>query len=1205
MPALLTLLTGPPQSGKTTALLERYRRQLAEGRPGEALWLSPTWRAAAAVRDRILDGGIVGCFRPGIMTFARFAQAVLDAAPLPIRPLSQAMKRQLVRQIIDTLLHQGCLHHFRPIAQTGGLVDLVCQWLSELKRLEIWPEQFQQACQARGQSEKDRELFEIYLAYQQALREHHLYDAEGRFWSARDRLNKTATEGDSPNFADHASMVPEKLGQSPPPFEALRFVVADGFTDFTRTQHEILELLAGWAEEIVVSLPLEPAPCRADLFSKPLNTLAELQRRHARCRLVEQPRMGATAGLSGSAGITVGQANRGTRAIPSWPALAHLEQRLFTDPRREQRGTGPLCRNGPSGALYKGGLSPFAPADAPTTAGLEILAAAGPLGELEMIASRIKRLLVEGLARPQDVAVVFRTPQDSAGPAGEIFARYGIPVAWQHGPTLDRSPFLRALAALLRLDLEDWPFYALLSVLGSNYFQPDWPEWENGRSAILLTRALRQLQIPQGRQTWRGQHAVLERLAAAFDALPTRATLSEWADAWRRLAEETGMFRAWEHGQITQAEPTPRDGGRGGEEFDAPTPGIAIQGRLEEPALFSDFSAWEHLKHVVDGSAKLARWLDRRLPELDRRQAYQALVDILGSDRLPVAEDDGGRVRILSADSIRALHVPYVFLAGLAEKSFPLPDHDDRLYSETESLRLIEQGLPLANRTQRNRDEMLLFYEAVTRATKGLYLSYPAYNEAAEPLSPSPFLIEVEQACGATPIACRRADDFRPLPKTESPLCPADFRVQAMARALEGDASWLAALFGRTSKVEGRESGNVEKQISTYDLRPSTSNLRAGLETAVLRQDRRFGPADGVFYSPAAQVFLHQEYSPQRTFAATELERYAACPFCFLLEHVLQITPPEDLSLQADVRRRGEIVHEVLAGFHQRVNQALGRPGSPAELEPPAFTELMEHALQAAAPSAPGGPLAAALAEIDRRLAAEWLADYREQSGRYDRLWKDCQAPLVPEFFEISFGRSRHRSTTWAVDEPLVCETPQGTIRVAGRIDRVDTGRVADHAVFNVIDYKTGRSAKFSKEAVLRGTALQLPLYAITVPELFLVDRDPLPWEAGYWIVSNGGFKSRSSLKMYQQTPDGFGPLPDWEEIRLALRSVIGGLVRNLRQGRFPVFNLDEKCTSHCPYRTVCRIGAIRSLEKTWNPPGENPVSTPEPLAPGHLSGIV
>jgi len=43
-------------------------------------------------------------------------------------------------------------------------------------------------------------------------------------------------------------------------FRHLHLLVIDGFADFTRTQHEIIELLASRAESAIITLPLEPEP---------------------------------------------------------------------------------------------------------------------------------------------------------------------------------------------------------------------------------------------------------------------------------------------------------------------------------------------------------------------------------------------------------------------------------------------------------------------------------------------------------------------------------------------------------------------------------------------------------------------------------------------------------------------------------------------------------------------------------------------------------------------------------------------------------------------------------------------------------------------------------------------------------------------------------------------------------------------------------
>ncbi|MFH1919718.1 MAG: UvrD-helicase domain-containing protein, partial [Planctomycetota bacterium] len=504
MTARVIATTGPAGSGKTSQALARYRAAISGGVPQSTLWLAPTWRATAAVRDRLMDTALDACLSPAVMTFDQFAEAVLLAAPQPVRPLSRLMKRLLVRLLLNEQLEAGQIGHFLPIAQTGGLVDQVCELISELKRLDVWPDRFRRACQSRGMTEKDAELLAIYEAYQQVLNKHHLYDAEGCFWSARRLLGE---------------------GQRRP-FEHLRLVVVDGFADFTPPQHEILQILAGRVEELLVTLPLEAEPRRTDLFNKPLRTLAELRRRHP--GLIEED-------------VT-------RPAKTDWPAMAHLEANLFADPR--------LAR------------------PAPETTGLEILAASRRLGEIELIGARIKRLLTKGSrpaggrpVPPGDVAVVFRSIREVDPLVREVFDKLGIPVALESGQALDRSSALIALAGLLRLDLEDWPFRGVLAVLSNNYFQPDWPEWQDGLAVGAAERAIRGLQIPLGRKrlladlqrqaeqdassrhaeerTRRAQLALplLVRLQQALDRLPKRAALGRWADAWRQLADETGLLR--------------------------------------------------------------------------------------------------------------------------------------------------------------------------------------------------------------------------------------------------------------------------------------------------------------------------------------------------------------------------------------------------------------------------------------------------------------------------------------------------------------------------------------------------------------------------------------------------------------------------------------------------------------------------------------
>ncbi len=537
----------------------------------------------------------------------------------------------------------------------------------------------------QGEPSKQRELAGLYAAYQDVLTRHDLYDTEGRFWSARHLLREGQTR----------------------PFDALRCVYVDGFTDFTRTEHEVLQILADRVESLVVTLPLEPQPRRRELFAKTERTRDELQRRHPGLAVSERPRP----------------------AVDPWPALGHLEANVFRSPRR---------------------VPP-----APPMARIEIAPAATQQAELEAVAARVKRLLVEGDPElesrpvgPSQILVVLRSLQGIDELIAEIFGEFGIPLALEGGRSLGRSGSLSALTSLVQLEFEDWPYRKLLQVLGSNFFRPAWPECPVDEAREAASQLVRSLQVPAGRKEFLAQAAVsqtklakhaaakpplglklLRRLAVALDALPERGTASQWSAALRTLAADINLFCQDNEGTARET------------------------------------AAWDAALAVFSSSERLCAWVGNSARQLDRAEFWEFWQDLLQSEPLPDNRDEVGRVRVMSATSARGLTADYLFLAGLSEQSFPAAQAEHGLLSEAEVAGLIAAGLPLPTRSEHNQDEMLLFYEVLTRPTRRLILSYPALDAAAQPLTPSPYLYEVEQICGeAWPAAKSGPLNLSPLP---------------------------------------------------------------------------------------------------------------------------------------------------------------------------------------------------------------------------------------------------------------------------------------------------------------------------------------------------------------------------------------------------------------------------------------------------------
>ena len=1107
MAALIHLVCGPARTGKTRFLLAKYRQVLATG-GGAGLWLAPTERSAADIRGRLLGPGLSACLGPGVTTFDRFATSILHAAGGQDRPISDLMKRQLIADLVKAARREKRLVYFNRVVETAGLIDLLAEFISELKRLEIWPDQLRQACQTKGLTPKDRDLIYLYEAYQQRLVEHGLYDAEGRFWSARTMLRE---QGDG------------VVGD-------LRTVVVDGFTDFTRTQHEMLELLAERCREVYLSLSLDLAGDREELFAKSRQTLDRLRKRHPRLRVVEMSRPSET----------------------HWPAMAHLEAELFRNPRDAR----------PAGE----------------TSGLEIIAATRSVGEIEAIARRIKKLLIFGdessgdqAVRPQDIAVVFRSLGDSAPLVSEVFGRFGIPVAIEAGTPMSRHPLLKALLGFLELQAEDWPFRRLLSVVSNNFFQPSWPEAAEAEAFSATERMVRWLQIASGRdalldalkryadepnedaagdaarearrerrrQQARRAATLLSRLAEALDRLPSRGTPRQWSEALTKLTEELGLLRCEKIEERGE-------------------PGID----RDEASLAR--VAWDRLISGLEGEQQLAAWQGQRPPRFGLSELRRRVIDLLHVGQIPPSHDEVGRVRVLSAISLRTLSVPYLFVAGLSERAFPPSQRADRVYSETEYQRLADAKLPVVLRAEQSQQEMLLFYEVVTRAEKRLVLSYPALDEKLQPLLPSPYLPALQRACGNVEVD--EQVELSPVPKGPPLLNRDELRLHAVAAALDGQPAELAAM------------------LQSAELTPVARNVLAAIEAIKSRADRKqFGPFEGLLTTDAAREQLAPQFGIDKCWSPSELERYATCPFRFFLERVLRVEPLTELALETDYAGRGRLLHETLARFHRglRDDEAALEAilDSPDDFEQQC-AEIMGEILGELVRI---DPLEAALQEVDRRTLLLLSSLYAGQYAAYRKKWKAMDHPPQPAHFEVSFGQTETESDPISRAAPLEIRAGELVIRIAGRIDRIDVGQTGDQTVFTIVDYKTGEPPTPPKHGgEIDGTALQLELYSMAAAELLASDQLTVGLEAGYWGIKgkDKGYKTYLELSTF----DNGTPLEntDWKERRgLTIEKVVQ-IVRGVRGGHFPVFSLDKKCTGRCPMHTVCRIQQIRSLGKTW-----------------------
>lgn len=169
---------------------------------------------------------------------------------------------------------------------------------------------------------------------------------------------------------------------------------------------------------------------------------------------------------------------------------------------------------------------------------------------------------------------------------------------------------------------------------------------------------------------------------------------------------------------------------------------------------------------------------------------------------------------------------------------------------------------------------------------------------------------------------------------------------------------------------------------------------------------------------------------------------------------------------------------------------------------------------------------------------------------------------------------------------PFTLDLGEEQIQLTGQIDRIDVGRVDGVTVFTIIDYKSGKPVQLKPAEMEAGRQLQLPLYALAAEKLLLADQHALALAGGYWGVKEKGFAAggKDKLEVRKVGSQGLEESAAWPGLQEAMAERIVAMVHGVREGAFPVYNEDQKCTASCEYSKLCRVAQIRSLEKVWIP---------------------
>jgi ATP-dependent helicase/DNAse subunit B len=893
----------------------------------------------------------------------------------------------------------------------------------------------------------------------------------GEYRRLLERIGRTDPERRTARALDALRLQPALWGATP--------VLMYGFDDFGALQLDAIETLGVVVDaRVTVSLTYEPGRTVFGSRAGTFETLRPLAAEHRRL-----------------------EARAEYYAPCARAALHHLERSLFES----------------GGAEHKQGAA----------GAVRLLEGGGERAELELVAGEVRALLDQGM-RPEEIAIVHRTPSAVAELLGEVLAARGIPHALERRVPFANTAIGGALVGALRSTTDAGEIGDLLAWLRAPGLLAH-PELVDRLEARVRREGV--TSAARAREIWEAEHWRLQ----ALDNLGEAARRGGRTLCERAARELEWLFNAPRRGRAALLE---------SDELD------------EARALAAGRRALAELGGLTRGAPELG---------LDAAELARALegLEIVSGTRA-----GEGRVAVVDPLALRARRVRALFLCGLQEGVFPASARSEPLLAEQERRRLAEtSGLRLGGSRQAADTlaaERYALYAAVSRPQELLVLSWHAADDDGVAQARSLFVDDLVDLFEEGLVGQRAR---RPLGAVGWPGSGDVIRSRTTSGGGPGDESARARQLSSAS-VPVASPENSTSPPDDRVTQPRHPTPLGALRDEEIKEELR----EHVWSASSLEVWVEcpVKWFVQRMLRADDLDpdpeplargALAHAVLKDTLERLRERTGSARLT-GARLRLAKELLREALAKREAELPLSAAperRPGLRRRLEAD-LERYLEHAAEQESPLEPtylelgfGFGLAGEGAqEVDPALPAE---------------------PALPADAELSTDRG-----ALAGSPAPVSPTPAlpaldlgGGLRLRGRIDRVDLATARDGGGKAVVyDYK-GRLAPPAAKWTEQGN-VQVALYMRAVEQLLGLEAVG----GFYQPLSGGDLRARGVL-------DGDsgveiecvrGELRKHGEVRELLEEAVAtARLAAAQAGRGELEPRPRTCAYRggCMYPTICR----------------------------------
>ena len=493
-----------------------------------------------------------------------------------------------------------------------------------------------------------------------------------------------------------------------------------------------------------------------------------------------------------------------------------------------------------------------------------------------------------------------------------------------------------------------------------------------------------------------------------------------------------------------------------------------------------------------------------------------------------------GRVFVGTPEQARGRSFAVVFVPGLAERIFPQRVGEDPILLDKLRAQL---SMGLAQQDDRVNLERLQLRLAAGAAERRIYFSYPRLEVAkARQRVPSFYALDVQRATrGRLP----RFEELEVEARRESEAAlawPAPRDPNQAIDDMEYDLSVLGPLL--------RQPAGAARDGRARYLLELNPHLARSLRARHKRWAKAWSGADGLCEaSEMAVTALAPHRLRVRPYSATALQKFALCPYQFLLSTIHRLEPREEAVhlVQIDPITRGSIFHRVLADFMRQLQGSGKLPVTPSNL--PEAQKMLDDTLDRVA-----GEQREKLSPAIPQVWRDGIEGIRTDLRGWLQRMAESRSDWTPIHFEfgIGFPAAEDRDAASQL-EPAVLP---GGYALHGVVDVIE--RRTGASELRVTDYKTGRDRNQQGMVMGGGEVLQPVLYGLAVGA---AKNERVSQGRLYFCTSAGGFAERV-VELHDVT-------------RQRASLVLGLIDRGVERAFMPPAPKERAC-GWCDFREVC-----------------------------------